>query len=611
MLLGLIIGLPASRAQAPGADIQYVLVEGQITDGVGAGLGGVKVEARPAGKPDAEPVSTTETDPLGDFLLVASSQYTGKLEVSFKKKMFEDFSREVEVGAGKTPFLGATMKGNLSVRGRVINGLDESPVAGAKIQVTTFGQTWNATSGADGRFTFEGLAPGSGDVSVNAKGFGRETKHVENFADVRMLELSIKPERIVTLTVVDDDDKPVKGVAVEVYDAPRDDMRTFVTDENGKIVVPSVHFDAEMLALRMTRKGYVNDVDFTRVVPLPHDKTHSEHKEVIHRAGRVVGRIKDARTGEPLHGARIITGSSYTENSPRDWSDPHGHYAIEGVPPGPTVVTVHLEGHAPELREVTVTAGADVTADFELGPGQTVLGRVQDENGDPVNGMNVLADAWRGHTTLDLRAISGADGKFVLADAPTDTFQVTAVPKLGDPITHSVIGSSGKAPTFVFPVKPVGGGAPRGEEGLRIGDTAPTFTVTTLDGTKINTADYAGKVVLLDFWATWCAPCLDEMPHVVAVWEKYGSRDDFVLLGLSRDFQDVSCKNYLRANPKMTWPEAVGNAGGAERAVTLYGVTWIPRTYLIGKDGKVAGKNLRGEKLMDAVSKLLDGKKGP
>ena len=128
---------------------------------------------------------------------------------------------------------------------------------------------------------------------------------------------------------------------------------------------------------------------------------------------------------------------------------------------------------------------------------------------------------------------------------------------------------------------------------------APAIEVTTIDGRKITSADFAGKVVLLDFWATWCAPCLEEMPHLLAVWEKYGRRDDFVMIGLSRDFDVGTLKNFLRVNDGITWPNAVGVQGGVETAALKFGVTWIPRVYLIDRKGKVVGKNLRGAEVAE------------
>jgi len=606
----LLIGLSPVVGQDPdtGADIQYVLAEGQITDGMGAGIAGVTVVARPAGNTDGDPVAETTTDALGDFLLIASKQHTGTLKLTFTKEMFDTLVREVEVAPGKVPFVGETMHGDLTVTGRVTNAIDESPVAGANVVASTYDDAWRATTGADGRFELTGVSPGPGEVTVTAAGFGREHDTVGNFADVRELALPIKPERVVEIKVVDEQGDPVKGVVVEVYDRARDDLRNFVTDGEGEVTVSGIHFDAEVLALRLSRKGYVSDVGFARALTLPRESTESTHREVMRRAGRIVGAVTDARTGGPLHGARVMTGGTYTEDSPRDWSDRRGVYEIHGVKPGPVVVTVHMDAHAPELRVVEVAAGGKRRADFELAPGQTVTGLVKDENGDPVHGLTVRADEWRGHTTLGLRAVTGHDGRFIIEDAPADEFEVTAAPQTGEPVTHVVTGASGETPAFVFPVKPVGADAPRGAEGLRVGDAAPTFEVTTLNDAEIDTADHTGKVILLDFWATWCAPCLDEMPHLLEVWEKYGKRDDFLMLGLSRDFDKPSCQNYLRANPKLDWPHAVGTAGGVEKAVRLFGVTWIPRVYLIDRKGKVAAKNVRGMEVMSAVSKLLDDK---
>src|SRR5664279_667848 len=66
------------------------------------------------------------------------------------------------------------------------------------------------------------------------------------------------------------------------------------------------------------------------------------------------------------------------------------------------------------------------------------------------------------------------------------------------------------------------------------GNLAPDFTVTDIDGKKLKLSDYRGKVVLLDFWATWCAPCRAEIPHFVEMQQKYGSQG-FQIVGISMD----------------------------------------------------------------------------
>jgi len=236
-----------------------------------------------------------------------------------------------------------------------------------------------------------------------------------------------------------------------------------------------------------------------------------------------------------------------------------------------------------------------------------VMGVVKDENGDPVVGMLVETGKWRDRTTLGLKAMTDIEGRFVIEDAPTDEFELAVMPKFGEAITQTVRGGAHEKVTFVTPVAPVRD-APRGLEGLQLGDVAPTLEITTRDGKKIKTSELTGKVVLLDFWATWCAPCLEEMPYILGAWEKYGDRDDFVLIGLSRDYDMTRFNDYMKLNSKITWPMAVGVDGGVESAAEKFGVTWIPRVYLIDKNGKVAGKNLRGVDVLKEVGKLLTTK---
>lgn len=590
-------------------DAEYVLVEGQITDQMGAALSGVIIEAHPSGREgdSAAPLATAESDAMGDFVLTAPKPFRGKITLTFTKPMFATLTREVEVGGEEVPYLGDSLHGDLTVVGRVLHAITESPIVGAAIEASTYGETWTATSDAEGRFDLKGVSPGSGEVTVSAKGFGREREVIRRFVDAGELLFRLKPERLIHVRVTDDSGKPVKGVMVEAFDPPRDDMRTFVTDDKGLVTVDAVHFDAETLQLRLTHDDFVSDTDFSRELLLPKEQTVSTHELRIQRAGEVTGQVTDAVSGQPVHSARVMTGDTFTDNSPRDWTSPRGTYTITGVEPGPVVLTVHAPGYAPELRTVTVAPGKKASADFKLSQGVAVSGFVKDANGDPVQGVSLATSTWRKSTTLGLHAISDTKGVFVMEDAPRDRFEIIATPKIGEPITRTVRGASSDRVTFTFPVEPVRSG-PIGTEGLKVGDVAPSIEITAVDGTVINTADHKGKVVLLDFWATWCAPCVDEMPQLVAVWEKYRSHNDFVMLGLSRDFDAASLQGFLRKHADITWPQAVGMAGGVEKAAQLFGVTWIPRVYLMDRSGKIVGKNLRGEGVMREVDKLFGDK---
>jgi len=117
---------------------------------------------------------------------------------------------------------------------------------------------------------------------------------------------------------------------------------------------------------------------------------------------------------------------------------------------------------------------------------------------------------------------------------------------------------------------------------------APTFVLDRLDGAgKVTLADHAGKVVVLNFFASWCIPCKEENPALVRVWERYRSSDVVIIGVLFQDSLDKG-RQYVRDNG-VTWPTAADEDG---RIAFAYGVFGIPETYFIGPDGVIAGRHI-------------------
>lgn len=126
---------------------------------------------------------------------------------------------------------------------------------------------------------------------------------------------------------------------------------------------------------------------------------------------------------------------------------------------------------------------------------------------------------------------------------------------------------------------------------------APAFTITAMDGQRISLDDLQGKVVLMDFWATWCGPCREALPHIQKIAQKFQG-EPLVILSVSLDKDDAKWKDFVAKN-NMTWLQY--RDGGFEGSLSrLFGVNAIPHTFTIDADGV-----LQDERVGDAA---IEGK---
>ena len=135
---------------------------------------------------------------------------------------------------------------------------------------------------------------------------------------------------------------------------------------------------------------------------------------------------------------------------------------------------------------------------------------------------------------------------------------------------------------------------------LKLNETAPAFTITAMDGKKISLNDFKGKYILLDFWATWCAPCVAEIPFVKQIRKKY-SRDRLEIIGISEDL-DLKKLNAFVKKEEMKWSNFYDRH---KEIAQLYGINAYPALILISKEGKIIYKSDYIIDDKDAVPKVL------
>nr|WP_293872295.1 TlpA disulfide reductase family protein [Flavobacterium sp.] len=137
-----------------------------------------------------------------------------------------------------------------------------------------------------------------------------------------------------------------------------------------------------------------------------------------------------------------------------------------------------------------------------------------------------------------------------------------------------------------------------------MGQAAPNFKAPNPDGKLVSLKENLGKVTLIDFWASWCAPCRAENPNVVALYSEFHSKG-FNIISVSLDNDGKKWKQAI-ATDKLIWSQ-VSNLKEMQDPIALqYGISQIPTTFLLDATGKIVAIDLNGEALKSKIKELLE-----
>ena len=138
---------------------------------------------------------------------------------------------------------------------------------------------------------------------------------------------------------------------------------------------------------------------------------------------------------------------------------------------------------------------------------------------------------------------------------------------------------------------------------MRPGQDAADLSLPDLTGKMVSLSEFKGKVVLLDFWASWCGPCRHNNPRLVKLYNKYHGKG-LEIYGVSLDEDMKSWKKAVH-NDKLSWVQVIDDKGWEATSIATYGIDFIPSSFLIDRDGVIRTINAEESELESSVKDLL------
>jgi peroxiredoxin len=212
-----------------------------------------------------------------------------------------------------------------------------------------------------------------------------------------------------------------------------------------------------------------------------------------------------------------------------------------------------------------------------------------------------LKDIWSSHLSIEKAFIKNNPDSYVSAstlDFYTTSIEKEKVEELYNSFSERLKNSSyGKSIQRYLEL----------QKNLKPGDNYVDFSMKNAQNENVNLSDFEGKLILIDFWASWCVPCLKEFPALKEAYNTY-QKDGFEIVGIS---EDESKKAWTKAIEKfeLNWTNLWDDAGSSSDPYLIYNVSGIPDNFLINKEGVIIARGLRGEELIEAVKQEIEKEK--
>jgi thiol-disulfide isomerase/thioredoxin/uncharacterized GH25 family protein len=543
----------------------------------------------------------------------------------------------------------------IELSGRVVDEAGK-PVADASL---TRNREWRnpaaaLTTDTNGQFKIINLKPGEMYLTIQAKGLAGQTRLLKLGGSIPDLKIEMAPGKVFQGKVVDPAGKPIAGASAQMDRMELGPMEydwNVQTDNAGRFSWDAAPEGEHPYCFAAS--GYHPRTEPSLVAD-GQDRLITLRPVLDGDKTVIDGRVTDLASKAPLEEFTVYVkeyNGPAISHFHQTFTNADGHYAISVASASTAyVVTVGAPGCQVKASHMKAVGDGDVRLDFALEKDATLSGLLYRLEGRfVVNGYAgkitwtnqqlafssivpppplTATEPQKQHEEFE-RFLETAEGKvwqeahrsyevevdgqgaFKIEDVPEGNYNLQAKLRQsqaegGDPIAgfSTNIELSGASHRRGDMTMDLGNMELTLKKVLRLADEAPPFEVKTVDGAPLRLADFRGKYVLLDFWATWCGPCVGETPFLKATYKAFGDNPRFAMISLSLDAEASAPKQFAGQND-IKWIQGFLGKWSDSKVTPLYGVEGIPSIFLIGPDGKIIARELRGEAIKEAVGKAL------